>query len=70
MHCTRLYIAFIAYKLSRYTNNSSMDHWITIIIVPGYLKSTMNFGLFYNNFLIVLESYINVSWITNASDNK
>jgi len=47
-----------------------MDHWITIIIVLGYLKSTMNFGLFYNNFLIVLESYINVSWITNASDNK
>jgi hypothetical protein len=70
MHCTRLYIAFIAYKLSRYTNNPCMDHWITITRVLGYLKSIMIFGLFYNNFLIVLEGYINVSWITNASDNK
>jgi hypothetical protein len=30
----------------------------------------MNFGLFYNNFLDVLKGYTNVSWITNASDNK
>jgi len=30
----------------------------------------MNFGLFYNNFLVVLKGYTNVSWITNASDNK
>jgi hypothetical protein len=30
----------------------------------------MNFGLFYNNFLVVLKGYSNVSWITSASDNK
>jgi hypothetical protein len=31
---------------------------------------TVHFGLFYNNFLDVLESYTNASWITNASDNN
>jgi hypothetical protein len=30
----------------------------------------MDFGLFYNNFPVVLEGYIDVSWITNASDTK
>lgn len=30
----------------------------------------MNFGLFYSNFLAVLEGYLHVSWTTSASDNK
>jgi hypothetical protein len=30
----------------------------------------MKFGLFYNNFSIVLEGYIDASWITSTSDNK
>jgi hypothetical protein len=34
------------------------------------LKKTMKFGLFYNNFSIVLEGYIDASWITSTSDNK
>ena len=70
MHCTRLDIAFIVCKLSRYTSNFSKDHWKTITRILGYLKQTMNFGLFYNNFPVVLEGYIDVSWITNASDTK
>lgn len=70
MHCTRPYIAFIECKLSTYTNNSNTDHWRIITRVLGYLKRTINIGLFYSNFLIVLEGYINVSSITNVSDNK
>ena len=66
MHCTRLDIAFIVCKLSRYTSNLSTDHWKTITRVLGYLKKTMDFGLFYNNFSVVLESYIDASWITSA----
>jgi hypothetical protein len=31
---------------------------------------TVHFGLFYNNFSVVLEGYTNASWITNASDNN
>jgi hypothetical protein len=70
MHCTRLYIVFTISKLSRYISNPSIDHWKAITKVFGYLKRTVNFGLFYNNFLVVLEGYIDSSWITNASDNK
>ena len=54
MHCTRLNIAFMICKLSKYTSNPSKDHWKEIIKVRDYLKKTMNFRLFYNNFLIVL----------------
>jgi hypothetical protein len=54
MHCTTLDIAFMICKLSRYTSNPSKDHWKEIIKVLNYLKKTMNFRLFYNNFSIVL----------------
>jgi hypothetical protein len=70
MHCIRLDIAFIVCKLSRYTSNLSKDHWKTITTILGYLKKTMDFRLFYNNFPVVLEGYIDVSWITNPSDTK
>jgi hypothetical protein len=53
MHCTRLGIVFMICKLSRYTSNPSKDHWKEIIKVLDYLKKTMNFRLFYNNFPIV-----------------
>ena len=70
MHCTRPDIAFTVCKLSRYTNNPSVEHWKPIARVLGYLKRTMNFGLFYNKYPIVLEGYTDASWITSAFDNK
>jgi hypothetical protein len=70
MHCTGPYIAFMICKLSRYTSNPSKDHWKAITRTLDYLKKTMKFGLFYNNFPIVLEGYIDASWITSTSDNK
>ena len=70
MHCTRPDIAFTVCKLSRYTNNPSVEHWKAIARVLGYLKRTMNFGLFYNKYPIVLEGYTDASWITSAFDNK
>jgi hypothetical protein len=70
MHCTRSYIVFTICKLSKYISNPSIDHWKAITKVFGYIKRTMNFRLFYNNFLVVLEGYIDSSWITSASDNK
>jgi hypothetical protein len=70
MHCTRSYIVFTICKLSTYISNPSIDNWKAITKVFGYIKRTMNFRLFYNNFLVVLEGYIDSSWITSASDNK
>ena len=70
MHCTRPDIAFAICKLSRYTSNLGTTHWKTVNRVFGYIKRTINFGLFYSKFPAVLEGYSDVSWITNASDNK
>ena len=38
--------------------------------VLGYLKKTIGLGLSFTNFPLVLEGYIDASWITSASDNK
>jgi len=70
MHCNRSDVAFTVCKLSRYTSNTSMDHRKTITRVRGYLKKTMNFGLFYNIFSVVLEGYVDACWITSVSVNK
>lgn len=69
MHCIRPDIAFAVCKLSRYTSKPSVEHWIAIARVLGYLKRTIHFGLFYNNFPTVLEGYTDASWITSANDN-
>ncbi|KAL0303193.1 UNVERIFIED_CONTAM: Retrovirus-related Pol polyprotein from transposon TNT 1-94 [Sesamum radiatum] len=70
MHCTRLDIAFAVCKLSRFTNNPSIEHWKGIRRVFGYLKGTVNLGLFYNRFPAVLECYSDASWITSVGNNK
>ena len=70
MHGTRPDISFAICKLSRYTNNPSTEHWKAIGRVLRYLKLTIGLGLYYTNFPLVLEGYIDTSWITSASDNK
>ena len=70
MHCTRPDIAFSVCKLSRFTINPSVDHWKAIGRVLGYLKRTINYGLFYNTFPSVVEGYSDASWITSTNDNK
>ena len=55
MHCNRPDIAFTLCKLSRSTSNPSKDQWKEITKVLGYLKKTMNLGLFYNNLLLYLK---------------
>jgi hypothetical protein len=47
-----------------------MDHGKAITRVFGFLKRTMNFGLFYNIFSVVLEGYTDACWITSAMINK
>jgi hypothetical protein len=54
MHCTRPDIAFAVYRLSRYTSYPSINHWKAIARLLGYLKRTINLGLFYSKFPSVL----------------
>ena len=70
MNCTRQDIAFTVYKLSTFISNPSVEHWKAIARVLGYLKKTMNLGLLYNKFPVVLEGYSDASWITSTKDNN
>ena len=70
MYCTKPDIAFVMYKLSRFTSNPSVEHWNAIGRVLVYLKRTINLSLFYNNYPIVFEGYSDATRTTNASDNK
>lgn len=56
--------------MSRFVSSPSVEHWNTIGMILGYLKRTIKIGVFYNDNLVVLEGYSDVSWITNAKDNK
>jgi hypothetical protein len=70
MHCTRPVIVFAICKLSIYTSKPNTDHWKTIARVFGYLKRTIDLGLFYSDFPAVMEGYSDASWMTSSSDNK
>lgn len=63
-------ITFATCKLSRYTSNPRTEIGKQLLEVLGYLKKTVNLGLFYIAFPTILEGYSNASWITSASDNK
>ena len=43
--------------MSKYTNNPGEDHWKAIVRVLRYLKYTLNYGLHYMRYLVVLEGY-------------
>ncbi|GJV92672.1 zinc finger, CCHC-type containing protein [Tanacetum coccineum] len=70
MICTRLDIAFVVGKLSRYTSNPSTQHWQAIQRVLKYLKKTMDYSLIYTDYPSVLEGYTDASWISNTEDNS
>ncbi|GJX44200.1 zinc finger, CCHC-type containing protein [Tanacetum coccineum] len=66
---TRPDIAYAVRKLSRFTSDPSNHHWEAIIRVFRYLKKTMNYGLSYVGFPLVIERYSDASWITNNEDH-
>jgi hypothetical protein len=66
MHCTRPGIAFPICKLSRYTSKPNTDHWKAIARVFGYLKRTIDLGLFYSDFPAMMEGYSDASWMTSS----
>lgn len=51
-------ITFAVHKHSRYTSKPSREHRKPIIIVLGFLKRTIELGLFYNCFSTVLEDML------------
>ena len=70
MYLNRPDIAYMVSRLSRYTSNSSVDHWKEIIKVLRYLRYTRNYGLHYTRYPTVLERYSNANWIFDIKDSK
>nr|GEV83274.1 zinc finger, CCHC-type [Tanacetum cinerariifolium] len=69
MTSTRPDIAYAVGKLSSFTSNPSNHHWEAIIRVFRYLKKTMNYGLYYVGFSLVIKGYSDAIWITNSEDH-
>nr|GEW77524.1 zinc finger, CCHC-type [Tanacetum cinerariifolium] len=69
MASTRPDIAYAVDRLSRFTSNTSRQHWHAITMVFKYLKGTMNYGLSYIRYTLVLEGYLDVSWINHVEDS-
>lgn len=62
----RFVIAYSICRLSRYMHNPNKYHWIELVRLIKYLRGTMNYGIIYSGFYIVLEWYNNANWILNS----
>ena len=50
-------ITYVVCRLSRYTHYPNNDHGSALARLMKYLRGTMNYGILYSGFLIVLEGY-------------
>ncbi|XP_077245915.1 uncharacterized protein LOC143885588 [Tasmannia lanceolata] len=64
MNCTRPDIAYAVGRLSSYTSNPGSDHCEALIRVLKYLKGTINYGLHFSKYPVVLEGYSDANWVS------
>jgi len=67
---SRLDIAYAVGKLSRYTHSPNHGHWDALARLMRYLRGTMDYGIEYNGFPVVLEWYSDANWISNSDETK
>ena len=70
MSCTRVDIAYVINRLSRYTISHRATHWQGIARVLKYLRFTHDYGLHYTRYLAIREGYSDANWISNVKDSK
>ena len=63
-------IGYIVGTLSKFTSYPGVEHWNALIRVLRYLKGTINVGLHYSTFPIVLEVYSDATWNSDPNDSK
>ncbi|XP_074306432.1 secreted RxLR effector protein 161-like [Silene latifolia] len=68
MNCTQPGIVYAVSRLNRYTHNPRDDHWNALNRLMRYLRGTMDLGLHYVRFLVVLEGYCDANWVTVNDD--
>ena len=70
MNFSRPDIAYAVCRLSRYTHNPNNDHWSALARLMKYLRGTMNYGILYSGFPVVLEGYSDANWISDSDEIK
>ena len=70
MNFSKPNIAYAMCRLSRYTHNPNNNHWNTLTKLMKYLRGTMNYGILYSGFPVVLEEYNDANWISNSDEIK
>ncbi|KAL4032876.1 hypothetical protein IC575_005959 [Cucumis melo] len=68
MNYTRLDIAYVVSRLSKYTHNPDRYHWDALRHLLRYLKGTIGYCLHFNKFPVVLEGYCDTNWVTNNDE--
>ena len=69
MNYTRPDIAYAAVsRLSRYTHNTSNEHWSAFRHLLRYLKGTMERCLHFHNFQTTLEELCDANWFTDYDE--
>lgn len=66
MNFTRLNIAYIMCRLSRYTQHPNHEHWSTLAKLMKILKKTVNYGILYGVFPTVLIGYNDANRISDS----
>ena len=70
MNFSRPDIAYAVCRLSRYTHNPNNNHWNALSRLMKYLRGTMNYGILYSGFPVVLEGYSDANWISDSDEIK
>uniref|UniRef100_A0A2N9HRF5 Uncharacterized protein n=1 Tax=Fagus sylvatica TaxID=28930 RepID=A0A2N9HRF5_FAGSY len=61
---------FCVSRLSRYTHNPSHEHWTALTRLLRYLKGTMDLGLHFAGYPIVLEGYCDANWVSDNDETN
>ena len=70
MNFSRPDIEYAVCRLSIYAHNPNNDHWSAFVRLMKYLKGTMNYGIIYSGFPVVLEGYNDANWISDLDEIK
>jgi hypothetical protein len=65
---TRPGISFAMRKLSQFTSNLGDDHWRALERVIHYLVATIDYGIHYSGYPVVLEGYSDANWISDVDE--
>nr|KYP56549.1 Retrovirus-related Pol polyprotein from transposon TNT 1-94 [Cajanus cajan] len=63
-------IAYVVGRLGRYTHNPDHSHWLALERLFRYLKGTINYGIHYACYPVVIEGFSDANWISDSDETK